>query len=125
MQVRESPGAVPTCPKRNEIQSLHMSKGATGGSFDWAIMALSITVDWDFTAAEVQAALEALATISSGDVLCTGGPLPYTSITVEFKGNLKYQRIPVGQVDISNLQGDNPLVIPIRDQMGFPGNAYS
>lgn len=61
---------------------------STGGTFTltWSGQTTG-ALDWDATAAEVQAALEALSNIAVGDVAVTGGPLP-AMMTVEFGGVL-------------------------------------
>lgn len=46
------------------------------------------SIDDDATAAEVQAALEALSNIAPGDVIVTGGPLGTGPFTVTFAGTL-------------------------------------
>lgn len=46
------------------------------------------SIDDDATAAQVQAALEALSTIGEGNVLVTGGPLGTGPFTVTFRGDL-------------------------------------
>jgi hypothetical protein len=46
------------------------------------------SIDDDATAAQVQAALEALSTIGAGNVLVTGGPLASGAFTVTFRGDL-------------------------------------
>jgi len=45
-------------------------------------------LDFDATAGEVQTALESLSSIGSGNVVCTGGPLPGTPINIEFTNDL-------------------------------------
>lgn len=46
------------------------------------------SIDDDATAAQVQAALEALSTVGTGNVLVTGGPLASGAFTVTFRGDL-------------------------------------
>lgn len=61
----------------------------TGGTFTLTIGAQTTNpIPYNATAAQVQAALAALSTVGSNNVVCTGGPLPTTLITVIFTGAL-------------------------------------
>lgn len=63
-------------------------------------------IDFNSTAAQIQAALEALPNINPGDVLVTGGPLPGTPFVVEFKG--QYANSNVGNITYNS----NPSFLP-------------
>jgi len=52
------------------------------------------SIDDDATAADVQAALEALSNIAPGDVTVTGGPLASGPFTVTFGGNYADTNVP-------------------------------
>lgn len=72
----------------NEIQQLTTTGTPTQGTFALIYSGQTTTaLDFDATAAEVDAALEALSNIGAGDVTCTGGPLP-AAINIEFTGAL-------------------------------------
>jgi hypothetical protein len=72
----------------NETQQITVSGSPSEGSFTLTFDGeTTAAIDYDATAAEVDAALEALSNIAVGDVTCTGGPLPGTAIDVEFTGN--------------------------------------
>lgn len=72
----------------NEIQQLATTGTPTQGTFTLTFDGETTSaLDFDASAAEVDAALEALSNIGSGDVTCTGGPLP-TPIDIEFIGAL-------------------------------------
>lgn len=66
----------------NEQQRVAFSSGATGGTFTLTYSGQTTSaLDWDSTAAEVDAALEALSNIGAGDVSVsgsTGGPWTIT-----------------------------------------------
>lgn len=73
----------------NEIQTLSISGAPTGGTFTLTYSGqTTAAINHDANAGAVQAALEALSNISSGDVVCAGGPLPGDPITITFQGSL-------------------------------------
>jgi len=108
----------------NEVQVLSLTN-AEGGTF---------TITWDFgsgdettgaiaynaTAATVQTAIEALTTPVSGDVVCTGGDLPDTDITISFAGNLEKTNIENGTVDAGSLTGSTPSITITEAVKGVP-----
>lgn len=53
------------------------------------------SIDWDASAAEILAALEALTIVEAGDVVVTGGPLPATTATLTFGGRFAGQDVVV------------------------------
>lgn len=61
-------------------------------------------IDWDATAAEVEAALEALTIIDAADVAAAGGPLPGTTVTITFGGRFAGQAVTV-TMDQTSLTG--------------------
>lgn len=78
----------------NEQQSLIATGGTVGDftlTFDGATTA---PIAWNATAAAVQAALEALPNIAPGDVVCAGGPLPGTAVTIDFAGQYADTNVP-------------------------------
>src|SRR4051794_21605666 len=61
----------------NEVQSLANSGTPTGGTFRLGFKSVSTAnIAYNAAAAAVQAALEAVSTIGSGNLVATGGPLP-------------------------------------------------
>lgn len=72
----------------NEVQTLtEGGSGLTSFTITWNGQTTA-SLDDDATAAEVQAALEALSNIGVGDVVVTGGPLASGPFTVTFTGAL-------------------------------------
>lgn len=65
------------------------------------------------TAAEVDAALEALSNIGAGEVTCGGGPLDTTPVTVAFSGTL-------AEADVPALVSDDAEIVV---STGTPGQA--
>lgn len=71
----------------NEVQSLQSDR--TGGSFVLSFGGDdTASIPFNPAASQVKAALEALPSIGTGNVECTGGPLPGTAILIEFVGDL-------------------------------------
>ena len=64
---------------------------------------------WDDSAADIQAALEALSSIGAGNVTCAGGALP-TDVTVTFAGTLAGQDAALITVDNTNMTGGTASV---------------
>jgi flagellar hook protein FlgE len=80
-----------------------ISSTATGGTFTLSYGGqTTAALNWNDSAANIQAALEALSTIGAGNVSCAGGPLP-ANVTVDFQGTLAGQ-------DVSMLTVDNTLM---------------
>jgi hypothetical protein len=81
-------------PGTNEVQTIshnYTGNGATGGTITYSGQTTA-ALNFAATAAQVQAALEALNNIEVGDVACTGGPWP-AAITITFKGRLEYTNV--------------------------------
>lgn len=75
----------------NEVVSIAVTGGtATSGGFTLTFGGqTTASIDYNAAAAAVEAALEALSTIGTGNVECAGGAFPGTAITIEFVGDLK------------------------------------
>lgn len=73
----------------SEVTSLSITGSPTGGTFTitWSAETTA-AIPYNATAAQVQAALEALSNIAPGDIEVTGGPLPGTAITITWMGSL-------------------------------------
>jgi len=73
----------------DEVQRVTITGGPTGGSITLTYAGqTTAAIPYNATAAQVQAALEALAAIAAGDVACSGGPFPTTAIDVRFQNDL-------------------------------------
>lgn len=93
------------CIDVNEVQTITITGSPTGGTFPLTYQGQTATIDYDFTAAEVQTALETLSSIGSGNVSCTGGPLPGTAVDVEFTGDLAATNVDKLLTDSDSLTG--------------------
>ena len=73
----------------NEIQRISTSPTPTSGTFTLTYGGNTTSaIAYNATAATIDAALEALASIGAGQVACTGGPINTTPVLVTFTGTL-------------------------------------
>lgn len=70
-----------------EINTVTATGTVTGGTFTLTLNSqTTAALAWNSTAAQVQAALEALSSVLVGNVIVTGGPWPSTAFVVTFIG---------------------------------------
>lgn len=115
-------GAVILTP--SEVQTITITGSPTGGSFTLTFSGQTTgSIAYNATAGAVQTALEALSNIAPGDVVCTGGPLPGTPVTVTFSG--QYAGIDVSlMTDTESLTGGTtPAVTVTTTTPGGSGDA--
>lgn len=87
-----------------EVQTL--TQGATGGTFTLTFKGFTTApIAWNATAAAIDTALENLPSIGPGGVICAGGPLNTTPVTVTFSGPLVKQDQPMLVVNNALLTG--------------------
>lgn len=90
----------------NEVQTLTITGTPTGGTFKLAFRSVTTAaIAYNATAAAVQSALEALSSVGSGNVLCAGGPLPGSPVTITFQNLLGGQNQPMIVVTQAALTG--------------------
>lgn len=78
----------------NEVQSV-IATGGTAGDFTLTLDGeTTAAIAYNANAAAVQAALLALSNIDSGDVVCAGGPLPGTAVTITWGGQYADTDVP-------------------------------
>ncbi len=95
-----------TANDATEVQTLTITGTPAGGTFKLRFRGYNTTaLNYNATAAEVDAALELLPTIGTGGVTCSGGPLPGTPVVVTFAGQLASQNLPTISVVDSALTG--------------------
>jgi len=95
-----------TDPGVNELQTLTITGSPTGGTFTLTFNGQTTsTIAYNATAAAVQAALEALSTIGEGNVICGGGALPGSPVTIRFVNDLGKQNVALITGDFSGLTG--------------------
>lgn len=73
----------------DEVQRVSTTGTVTSGTFTLTYSAqTTAAINWNASAADVQSALIALSNIGPLDVVCSGGPLPATPVTITFQANL-------------------------------------
>lgn len=109
-------------PGRNMKQRIALPVGISGGTFTLSWSGQTTTaIDYDATATEVDAALEALTNIGSGDVSVTGDPGgPWV---VEFSGTLAASTQPPISGNGASLSGQAVSITQV--QAGQSGSNYA
>ncbi|MEQ1761553.1 MAG: hypothetical protein ABL984_00270 [Pyrinomonadaceae bacterium] len=80
----------------NEVQTFTVTGTPTGGTFKLSFKGIkTAALAYNAAAATVQAALEALISVGTGNVSCGGGALPGTPVTITFQGALAAGPQPV------------------------------
>jgi hypothetical protein len=70
-----------------DVQTLTITGTPTGGTFTMGFGGvITAPIAFNAAASAVQTALQALSTIGSGNITCTGGPLPGTPVVCTFAG---------------------------------------
>lgn len=105
----------------NEVQSL-IATGGSAGTFRLVYDGeVTASIAYNANAAAVQTALEALPSIGTGGVTCSGGPLPGTAVVITFAGNLAGQAQPLITSIDSITDGDATIT---RTTAGKPAGGY-
>lgn len=90
------------------IQTLTTTGSPDGGQFKLRCRGKpTAALSFNCSASQVQAALEALSSVGSGNVGCTGGPLNTTPIVVTFSGDLANTQIALIKALFGKLEGGN------------------
>lgn len=98
----------------DEVQAITITGSPTGGTFTLTYSAqTTAAIDFDATAAEVQAALEALSNLAPGDVYVTGGPLPADRLHVRFAGTLAGTDVSQMTANSGSLTGGSSPTVTI------------
>jgi hypothetical protein len=107
---------------QNEIQSISIEGNPDDGYFLLGFATYSSgPISYNASASEVQSALEALQVISTGNVSCTGGPLPEIPVACEFIGALGRTNVDQLVPDNRLVGVNNPSVAVVTNQQGQPG----
>jgi len=108
-----------------EVQTLTITGTPTGGTFILQYDGeYTSAIAYNATAADVQAALEALPSIGTGGVTGGGGGLPGTAVTITFAGSLAGLAQPLITVVASLTGGTNPAAAVARTTAGKPAGGY-
>jgi hypothetical protein len=106
----------------DDVQTLSLTGAPTGGSFTLTFAgATTASIAFNASAADVESAMVALSSVGSGNVACTGGPLP-GSVVITFQGSLGNAAQPVITVGANNLTGGtSPAPNIVHTTTGSPG----
>lgn len=100
----------------NEIQTLSVSGTPTGGTFTLTFKGKTTAgIIFSAAAAVIQAALEALSTIGTGNILAAGGPAPGTPVTLTFQGALAAANQPIITASSAGLTGGTTPTVSIAE----------
>lgn len=107
-----------------DVQTITITGTPTGGTFPLYFGGqIAAGLPYDATASQVQTALQALTSIGSGNITCTGGPLPTTAITCTFAGTLATGQQPLMVTGSGGLTGGtSPAVSVTHTTPGLPTN---
>lgn len=103
-----------TVPK-NEVQTLSITGAPTGGTFTLTYSGQTTgSIASTASASAVQTALIALSNLATGDVVCTGGSLPGTTVTITFGNTLANTDVSI-ITSTSSLSGGTAPAISITE----------
>lgn len=113
-----------------EVQNLSISGSPVSGTFGLTYGGENtIPLNHNASAATVQAALEGLAPIGVGGVVCTGGPLPDTPVVITFAGSLSGLDLDLIEnvlgVVAESVQGGNAPTITTTTSQTPVSHAYT
>jgi hypothetical protein len=105
-----------------DVQTVSISGTPTGGTFVLAYGGqITAPIAYNAAASAVQSALQALSSIGSGNITCTGGALPGTAVVCTFSGTLatglKSLIVP-GNGGFTG--GSSPLASVVHSTPGLP-----
>lgn len=104
-------GAAVPVAGTDEVQTITVTGTPTGGTFTLTFSGqTTAAIAYNASASAVQSALEALSNIATGDVVCAGGPLPGTPVTVTFGGAYDGANVPQMTATASFTGGTSPAV---------------
>jgi hypothetical protein len=110
------------------LTALTISANATGtGAQSLTFSGTPVaSINFNHTAADVQATLSALANIGSGNVFCTGGSLPGTPVTITFCGSLGMMPQKLVTLGTNSLTGgSSPTAAVTRTTAGGGANSLN
>jgi hypothetical protein len=97
---------ISTLTAANDVQTITVTGTPTGGSFRLALSGqVTGPIAYNANAAAVQAALEALSNVGTGNVVGGGGPLPGTAVTATFQGDVAGVEVPLITLYSNSLTG--------------------
>lgn len=109
-----------------DVQTVSISGTPTGGTVQLEYGGKIASIAFNASAATVQAALQALSSIGSGNITCTGGPLPGTPVVCTFAGSLATgSRALLNAGSGALTGGTSPTVTVTHTTSGFPSDTIT
>lgn len=107
-----------------EIQTITITGTPTGGTFALGFQGqITAPIAFNASAANVQTALQALSTIGSSNITCTGAGLPGAAVVCTFAAALAPGLQPLMTYNIAGLTGGAPAITIVRTTPGQPSNS--
>lgn len=107
----------------NDVQTITITGTPTGGTFTLTFNGqTTAAIAFNATAATVQAALETLGRVGTGNVDGTGGPLPGTPVAIRFKDALGVRPQPVMTASSALTGGSSPAIAIAHTVTGVYGD---
>lgn len=103
----------------NDVQTITEDAGTTAGTFTVTLdfapggtpsPVTSAPIPWNATSAQVATAIAAMSNVGTGNVACTGGPLPGAPVVATFGGALASSYVPMMTVNSAALTGGSAHV---------------
>jgi len=115
-----------TTAAANDVQTLAETGSPTGGTFKLTFMGQqTAAIAYNASAATIQAALQALSTIGSGNVTCTGTTIDAGNIVCTFGGAMANLPQQAMTVDYSGLTGGtSPTITVTHTTTGVANGRY-
>lgn len=103
----------------SEEQTITITGTPTGGSFTLTFDTQTTSaIAYNATPTAVKSAIEALSNVASGDITCTGGPLPGTAVVAKFGGSLSGTNVTEMTATSSLTGGTTPAVAVTTTAVG-------
>lgn len=122
VMVKRVSGSGGGCSGQNEQQGLFIIGNPTGGTFTLTVGALTTSaLDYDATAEDIQAAIEALDGYTSGDITVSGGPANEAALVLTWGGELAETAPGIITPNWGLLEGFGVGIVVTRFQAGRAG----
>lgn len=109
----------------DHVQTITITGSPTGGTFTLTYDGqTTAAIAYNAAAAAVESALEALSTVGSGNVTCTGGAFPGTAVVVTFTGDFAASYRPAITASASFTGGTDPAIAVAQTTYGKPADGY-
>lgn len=109
-----------------EVQTLTVTGTPTGGTVALAVGGeVAVPLAYNASASTVQAALQALSTVGTGNLTCTGGPWPGAAITATWAGTKATGHQPPIKAAAAFTGGTSPAIAVAVTTAGKPDDTIT